>query len=109
MPAIVFVPESVTAEKVAKLRKWGAEVRPEAEVRDIRPLPPGQPDGARYEVLYRRSTAWRKGLVRGVRARNVVVSAGTLGTLRLLFRCREITRSLPLLSQRLGDGMRGGL
>ncbi len=86
--------------------KWGAEVRPEAEVRDIRPRPPGQPDGARYEILYRRSTAWRKGLVRRVRTRNVVVSAGTLGTLRLLFRCREITRSLPLLSQRLGDIVR---
>ena len=27
VPAIVFVPQTVTAEKVAKLRKWGAEVR----------------------------------------------------------------------------------
>ena len=27
VPATVFVPETVTAEKVAKLRKWGAEVR----------------------------------------------------------------------------------
>src|SRR5215211_93780 len=86
--------------------KWGAQVRPEAEVRDIRPLPAGQPDGARYEVLYQRSTAWRKQLLAPVRARNVVVSAGTLGTLRLLFRCRDITRSLPEISQRLGDVVR---
>ena len=41
-----------------------------------------------------------------MRARNVVVAAGTLGTLRLLFRCREITRALPALSQRLGDYVR---
>jgi cholesterol oxidase len=86
--------------------KWGAEVRPECEVRDIRPLPSDQPDGARYSVLYRRSTAWFGAPLRGVRARNVVVAAGTLGTLRLLFRCREITHSLPALSRRLGDIVR---
>jgi cholesterol oxidase len=41
-----------------------------------------------------------------VRARNVVVSAGTLGTLRLLFRCRDVTRSLARISARLGDIVR---
>lgn len=86
--------------------KWGAEVRPEAEVRDIRALPEGQPDGARYEVLYRRSTAWVPRPARRVRARNVIVSAGVLGTLGLLLRCREVTRSLPDLSPRLGDMVR---
>ena len=86
--------------------QWGAEVRAECEVRDIRPLPAGQADGARYEVVYRSSTAWRKGRPRIVRTRNVVVSAGTLGTLRLLFRCRDITRSLPGISRRLGDIVR---
>lgn len=86
--------------------RGGAEVRPESEVRDIRPLPPGQPDGARYELFYRRSTAWLPGRPRRVRARNVVVSAGTLGTLRLLFRCRDVTRSLPRISVRLGDIVR---
>jgi cholesterol oxidase len=33
-------------------------------------------------------------------------SAGTLGTLQLLFRCRDITRSLPKLSPRLGEILR---
>ncbi|HEX5691385.1 MAG TPA: GMC family oxidoreductase, partial [Roseiflexaceae bacterium] len=33
-------------------------------------------------------------------------SAGTLGTNRLLFRCRDITCSLPRISQRLGDMVR---
>ena len=85
--------------------KWGAEVRAECEVTDIRPLPPGQPDGARYEVVYRRPTALHRGTQR-VRARNVQVSAGTIGTLKLLLRCRDVTRSLPKISQRLGDRVR---
>jgi cholesterol oxidase len=36
----------------------------------------------------------------------VVLAAGTLGTLRLLFRCRAVTRSLPRLSARLGERVR---
>jgi cholesterol oxidase len=82
--------------------RWGAQVWAEAEVHDIRPLPPGEPDGARYTVAFRRSTAWRRGPERRVRARAVICSAGTLGTLRLLFRCRDVTRSLPAISPRLG-------
>lgn len=85
--------------------KWGAEVRPECEVTDIRPLPPGQPDGARYEVVYRRPTAFHR-RTRSVRARNVQLSAGAIGTLKLLLRCRDVTRSLPNLSPRLGDRVR---
>lgn len=83
--------------------KWGAEVRPEAEVKDIRPLPENEQDGARYELTYTRPTAWLLSPRRTVRARNVVVAAGVLGTLRLLFRCRDVTRSLPNMSPRLGD------
>lgn len=86
--------------------KWGAAVQAECEVIDLRPLPPGQADGARYEVIYRRSTALLLKPQRRVRARNVVLSAGSLGTLKLLFRCREITRSLPKLSPRLGELVR---
>jgi cholesterol oxidase len=85
--------------------KWGAQVRSEAEVRDVRPLPEDQADGARYEVEYRSSTGWSRGR-RVVRAKNVVFSAGALGTLRLLFRCRDITRSLARLSSRLGEQVR---
>jgi cholesterol oxidase len=86
--------------------KWGALVRPESEVRDIRPLSEGRPDGARYEVRYRSSTAWLWAPTRRVYARNVIVAAGTLGTNRLLFRCRDITLSLPRISRRLGDMVR---
>jgi cholesterol oxidase len=85
--------------------KNGVSIQPEVKVRDIRPLPEGQPDGARYEVIYCRSTS----LINhhsSIRARNVIVSAGTIGTLELLFRCRDVTHSLPRLSPRLGDRAR---
>jgi cholesterol oxidase len=86
--------------------KWGAKIQAEVEVRDVCPLPPGQPDGARYEVVYRSSSAPLLKPQGQVRARHVVFSAGSLGTQRLLFRCREITRSLPDISPRLGDMVR---
>ena len=41
-----------------------------------------------------------------MRARNVIFSAGALGTLRLLFRCRDVTQSLPKISQQLGNMVR---
>ena len=85
--------------------KWGTTVRAEADVCDVRPVEE-KPDGARYEVAYRRTTAWPFKPQQTVRARNVVFSAGTLGTLQLLFRCRDITHSLPDLSPRLGDNVR---
>lgn len=39
-------------------------------------------------------------------ARNVIVSAGVLGTLELLFRCRDVYRTLPNISQGLGEIVR---
>ncbi|MGK2860283.1 MAG: GMC oxidoreductase [Thermoanaerobaculia bacterium] len=86
--------------------KLGVRVDAEREVCDIRPLPAGQADGARYEVVHRRSLGIVRLDERVTRARNVVVSAGALGTLRLLFRCRDVTRSLSRISRRLGDMVR---
>jgi cholesterol oxidase len=85
---------------------WGAEVRAEAEVTAIRPLPGDQPDGARYEVVYRRPTALLHSRAWRVRARGVVLAAGVLGTLKLLFHCRDVIRTLPYLSPRLGELVR---
>ncbi len=86
--------------------KWGAQVWENCEVRNIRPLADDQPDCARYEVVYRSSTAWLLNSSKIVRARNVIISASSLGTLQLLFRCRDIIKSLPRISQRLGDMVR---
>jgi cholesterol oxidase len=86
--------------------KWGAEIRAEAEAHDVRLLPEGQPDGARYEVAYHRTTSWFSHPEITLRTRNVVFAAGTLGTLKLLFHCRDVTRSLPEIPPRLGDLVR---
>ena len=41
-----------------------------------------------------------------LRARNVIVAAGTLGTLQLLLRCRHQLHTVPRLSPRLGELVR---
>jgi len=90
--------------------RWGARIEPEREVTDIRPLgadgAPDPRDGARYEVHHRSATSLLRRHPRVTRARRVIVAAGTLGTLRLLLRCRDVTRSLPALSPRLGESVR---
>jgi len=86
--------------------KRGAQVRAEVQVREIRPLPGLHPDGARYELVYQPSTAWRLRSSRKVLARNVIVAAGVLGTLKLLLDCRDRYRTLPDLSPRLGERVR---
>jgi cholesterol oxidase len=86
--------------------KLGVKVLPEATVRDIRPVMNAASDGIRYEVDYRKATAWLSSPSQTVRARNVIVAAGALGTMELLFRCREVTRSLPRISSRLGYQVR---
>jgi len=86
--------------------KWGVEVRPDSTVQDIRPLPACVPDGARYEVLYRNTTSWPVRSPGRVRARNVILSAGAVNTNRLLLKCRDVTKSLPKLSRRVGYNVR---
>jgi cholesterol oxidase len=94
--------------------KNGATVIPEVKARDIKPLSPlpegegsgVRDDGARYEITFSSSTAFLRKPESKVRARNVIVSAGTVGTLELLFRCRDETKSLNKISQHLGDRVR---
>ncbi len=84
--------------------KRGAQVMPERTVVDIRPL--GCGDGADgYEVESVRSGAWLRKERRVQRVRGVVVSAGPLGTNKLLQRCR-LNGSLPRISPRLGELVR---
>lgn len=84
----------------------GAEIRPESEVVMVRPVSEEAADRARYEVLYRRGAAVLPGRPRRVRARKVVLAAGVLGTLELLFRCRDVYRTLPHVSPMLGSNVR---
>lgn len=89
---------------LAELR--GTKIRPESNVVDVRPLYGAQVDDARYEVVYEKSTAWFRKPKSAVRARNVVFSAGVLGTVNLLLKCRNETNSLPNLSSQLGKIVR---
>ncbi len=84
--------------------KRGTEVMPERTVIDIRPIGPA--DGSEgYEVESVRSGAWLNKERRVQRARGVIVSAGALGTNKLLQRCR-LKGSLPRISDRLGELVR---
>ncbi len=84
----------------------GAEVLPESEVIDVRPLDGQATGGPRYEVHFRRSTGVLPGQAQAVRAGNVIFSAGVMGTVRLLLALRDVKRSLPRLSPRLGSMVR---
>lgn len=86
--------------------KWGTEVRSEANVLDIRPLYGPQSDNARYEILYEKVTDWGFKRQTAVRAQNVIVSAGVLGSLNLLLKCKNEIGSLALLSDQLGQNVR---
>jgi cholesterol oxidase len=90
--------------------KNGAKVIAESEVTDIRPynVSQGKPtsfDSSRYEIIYRSSTSLFK-RKHTVYARNVIFSAGVMGTMKLLLNLRDIKKSLPKLSTRLGHMVR---
>jgi len=86
--------------------KWGAKIKPEANVTNIEPLAEESTNGARYKVTFHRTTAWFGKNQQTVYARNVIISAGVLGTLKLLFHCRDVSQSLPDISPRLGELVR---
>jgi cholesterol oxidase len=92
--------------------KNGAEVRAEVEVVDVRPSTEDGgrssvdgPPSSRYAVTYQSSTSLLK--YRQVAyAQNVIFSAGVMGTMKLLLNLRDVKRSLPRLSGRLGQMVR---
>jgi cholesterol oxidase len=77
----------------------GAEIRAEQRVVRIEPLPAGG-----YTV--RSCHPWRRQGYPMLRARNVILAAGVLGTLELLFRARDCHGTLPNVSSRLGGAVR---
>ena len=97
--------------------KNGAKVIAEAEVVDIRPWTkddgrsnmvngPTSAVGAGYEIEFHSSTRFLNGTRQQVRARHVILSAGVMGTIKLLLNLRDVKKSLPDLSPRLGDMVR---
>jgi cholesterol oxidase len=94
----------------------GAQVESEVEVVDVRSLTMdngqqmvnGQPSmvtGARYAVIYKDATKLFK-RTHTVHAKNVIFSAGVMGTMKLLLNLRDVKGSLPKLSPRLGQMVR---
>jgi cholesterol oxidase len=80
--------------------KLGVQISPERTVTDIRPL--GAADGSDgYLVTHEKTGAWIGRDRQTTTAKGVVVSAGALGTNRLLFSCK-LRGSLPKISDRLG-------
>ncbi|MGK5085448.1 GMC family oxidoreductase [Bdellovibrionota bacterium FG-1] len=85
--------------------KQGINIISEQQVTDIRPIETAQ--GVQgYEVQAECSTAWFSKKPRILKARQIIVSAGVLGTLSLLLRCKFVTRSLSRISERLGHDVR---
>jgi cholesterol oxidase len=84
--------------------KRGAGILPEREVVDIRPI--GAQDGSEgYVVTTQRPGAWFRKQRRTFTARGIVMSAGALGSNRLLAKCK-LGGSLPRISDRLGQLVR---
>jgi cholesterol oxidase len=84
--------------------KRGAMVHPEREVVKIRPL--GAEDGSDgYEITTQRPGAWFFKERQVFRAGGIVISAGALGTNRLLAKCK-LNGWLPRISDRLGQLVR---
>jgi len=82
--------------------KNGTKLIAEAEVIDVRLA---TFESSRYEVTYQSSTSLFK-RKHTVNARNVIFSAGVMGTMKLLLNLRDVKRSLPKLSSRLGHMVR---
>ncbi len=80
--------------------RHGAQIRPGHRVTSVAPLA-----GGGYELQSREPG--RGGAVHApLRAQRVVLAGGVLGTLELLFRCRDELGTLPQVSSRLGQRVR---
>lgn len=83
---------------LAQAESAGAEIRAMHDVTAIAPL---DIDGG-YEVRFNRPSNEYGTEAGSLRARRVVLSAGTFGTMKLLFHCRDAIGTLPHLSAALG-------
>ncbi|MCB1141407.1 MAG: GMC family oxidoreductase [Leptospiraceae bacterium] len=83
-------------------QKKGAEILPEKEVYDVKPLN-GNDGSTGYRIFWRESTKFfgKRG---EITTRGVIFSGGVLGTVDLLLKLKK--SSLPNLSNKLGTGIR---
>ncbi|UZG60280.1 GMC oxidoreductase [Rhodococcus opacus] len=76
----------------------GAQLNPLCEVEGVSPVAAG------YEVVYRDH---RSGTTHRVTGKRVILAAGTLNTARILFRARDVQKTLPRISSALGTNFSG--
>ncbi|HEX2659679.1 MAG TPA: GMC family oxidoreductase [Polyangia bacterium] len=88
---------------LALAERAGALVRTECEVTGIELMSPGNP-GAGYRVVFNDHTV---GGTQSVEARTVFVCAGAVNSSELLLRCRDEHKTLPGISERLGERYSG--
>lgn len=81
-------------------QKYGAEIKAETQVYKIE-----YKDGF-YHVYTCSSKGFLKTRKSVFRSKNLVISAGVLGTLKLLLNQKFRTKTLPLLSEKTGEGVR---
>jgi cholesterol oxidase len=82
--------------------RLGVEILADTEVTGLRAVGGGH---GRYALRLRQGVG-RGRRTRDVRAHSVVVSAGVLGTLALLMQARDVAKTLPAISARLGSNVR---
>lgn len=85
--------------------KRGAVVLPESRVVGIEPLGPAADGADGYAVRTECTTSLLGGPRRLLKAKNVILSGGVLGTVELLYRCKD-EGLLPRLSGQLGSFVR---
>lgn len=78
---------------------FGAKVQPETRVTRI------ESTGQGYRVVTESSTSWWRKKKKVFESRGLVVSGGVLGTLDLLLRQKYVEKTLPALSDRLGENL----
>jgi cholesterol oxidase len=84
----------------------GAEIKAEVEVVDVRQSTVHGPSSNRcYAITYHSSTSPFKRKYTAY-AKNVIFSTGVMGTMKLLLNLRDVKRSLPKLSPKLGHMVR---
>jgi cholesterol oxidase len=83
----------------------GAQVLPERKVTLIRPLRDEADDPDGYELSMVNPLSPQQSYP-PLRADKVIIAAGVLGTLSLLFHCRDTAKTMPDISQRLGQTVR---
>ena len=80
--------------------RFGTKVFAETRATRIVPVADG------YDLETRSTTSWWRRKGPRLRAKRVVLAAGVLGTVELLLRSRDVHRTLPNVSSRLGDFVR---